>query len=294
MKFAKVIVFLLFYPIFIAGNHLVDLIVFSYNRGTQLYATIESSRKYFAGLNDIYVLYRASDDKYKMPYLDIKNTFDVKLVRQGSNPRADFKPLFINILKQSKASYVLLAVDDIFVKDFVDLSNCAQHLERYNAYAFYLRLGKNINYCYSCKIQSPPPSMKEVFTGVFEWVFNSSLGDWGYPNSVDMTIFRKKDVLRDAQQFNFTAPNIFEGQWAAFGARRILDRTGLCFETSKIVNVPANLVQQSHKNNPHMNSMSPRFLLQKYYEGYKININKFFRMNNNSPHYEVAFDFIKR
>ena len=288
--FKKIVFFgiLNFFPI----KSSVDLIVFSYDRGIQLYATLESSERYLKGISQTYVLYRASEGKFDVPYQDMKERFScVNWIKQGENPKKDFKPLLMSILCSSSADYILFAVDDNIVKDFVDLSVCVNVLEKTKAYAFYLRLGKNINYSYSCKIRTPIPCMHTVDKNVFVWKFEDGKGDWNYPNSVDMTLFRKNNIISNISKLNFSSPNYFEGAWALRASSKL---NGLCFNTSKIFNIPMNIVQQSHKNNPHMNLYSKEYLLKLYMDGYKINIDDFYNINNNSPHFEIEPKFIKR
>jgi len=292
MKFFNIVAFLLFFPTFIIGNHLVDLIVFSYDRGVQLYATLESSERYFRGLNNIFVLYRTSESKYDLPYQDMKDRFKkVQWVKQGERAKQDFQPLLTNILRKSKADYILFAVDDIIVKDFVDLNRCVNALERTGAYGFYLRLGKNISYCYSAKVKSPLPPLKFVGDDVFMWQFSRGKGDWCYPNSVDMTLFRKNELLNDIARIRFAAPNGFEGSWSRVAS---LSLSGLCFSESKIINIPMNIVQSTYLHNPHMNFMSKEGFLKSYVDGFKIDISKLYKINNNSAHFELIPKFVRR
>lgn len=128
-----------------AGEKYADLIIFSFNRPLQVHATLESVHKYFSNLNQIYVLYRASDTEYEIAYNELITKFNkVKFIKQGSNPREDFKPLLLQCFFGSPAGYILFSVDDDIATDYVDFKQCIQTMQKTNAYGFYLRLGTNI------------------------------------------------------------------------------------------------------------------------------------------------------
>ena len=131
-----------------SNQNSVDLIVFSYDRPLQLYSCLESIKSYATGLCNIFVLYRASDENFRKAYAVVSKDFpNVKMYIQDSNkPKEYFKPLLLDIfLKKSKSKYVAFVVDDIIVKDYIDLKTCANALEKYNAYGFYLRLRQKYN-----------------------------------------------------------------------------------------------------------------------------------------------------
>jgi hypothetical protein len=270
-----------------------DLVIFSFNRPLQLYAFLESIEKYVTGVNRASVIYRA-DDAYEVGYQIVKDRFaDVTYLRQGSNPRADFKPLTLDAsFNQSNVPYIIYGVDDIVVKDYVDLNDCARLLEQHQAYAFYLRLGRNLTYCYSMSQQQPLPPLVEVESGVFQWVFRQGTGDWGYPHSVDMTLIRKADVYHHYTTMDYHAPNPLEGRWSMV-AGGIMHRNGLCYDQSKIVNFPLNRVQNDCHNR-HMDSYSPQELLDIFLAGQKMDIAPIFQMNNSGAHTEHEPTFIEQ
>jgi hypothetical protein len=270
-----------------------DLVIFSFNRPLQLYAFLESIEKYVTGINHAAVIYRA-DDAYEVGYQLVKERFgEVTYLRQGSNPRADFKPLTLDAsFNQSNVPYIIYGVDDIVVKDYVDLNDCARLLEQHQAYAFYLRLGRNLTYCYSLNQQQPLPPLTEVEAGVFRWTFRQGAGDWGYPHSVDMTLLRKADLYHSYNSMHYSAPNILEGQWSMY-ANSIMHRQGLCYDQSKIVNFPLNRVQNDCHNR-HMNSYSASELLDIFLAGQKMDSAPIFQMNNSGAHTEYEPTFIER
>lgn len=266
----------------------VDMIVYSYNRPMQLYALLESTQIFVTGLGEVNVIYRA-DNAYESAYEQVKREFpDVIFFKQGVNPDKDFKPMTLSAVFGSPNKYVVFGVDDIIVKDYVDLSQCIQNLEKTKAYGFYLRLGNHITHCYPTNRSQSIPPLRHIGEQVYAWKFNEGDLDWGYPHTVDMTIYRKEDIKRDLTDRRYTNPTGLEAGWK----HDVADLEGLCFSDSKIVNIPANRVQQIEPNRS-MNG-DPIMLLEKFNEGYKIDVSCFHKIRHHSPHIEADFRFIKR
>lgn len=270
-----------------------DIVIFSYNRPLQLYALLESIDKHFSNFNKIKVIFR-SDELYLNSYKEVQHFFPkVIYFAQGNNPGGDFKQLTLKAsFQESTSDYIVFAVDDIVVKRDVDLAYCAQCLEDYHAYGFFLRLGKNLSYCYSINRNQPVPSLKEVSSGVFSWNFNKAYLDWAYPHTVDMTIFRKEDIKQDFLNMQYTTPNRLEGAWSVT-ARKIMHKTGLCFAESKIVNLPLNRVQNDF-NNRATNFMTPVQLLEVFKEGLKMDIKPIEQLSVTAAHMDYSPTFVKR
>lgn len=275
------------------ANLKADVIVFSFDRPLQLYAFLESMQRYVTGLGTVQVIYRASDDAFAQAYASVQADFGgVSFMRQGSNPRADFKPLTVQALVQSPHAYVLFAVDDIIVIDHIDCCACIQALEKYKAYGFYLRLGTNLRECYTMSRAQQLPKLQMVEPGMFKWCFAQAEFDWNYPNTVDMTLYRKRDIDSQFKQMQYGAPNPLEGTWSTL-AKDVMQRTGLCYEYTKIINVPLNSVQ-SDWTNRNMEFMTVKQLLAIFKEGKKMDINPLYQIRNISAHMAYIPTFIER
>lgn len=274
----------------IVSNEKADLVVFSFNRPLQLYAFLESLREYVTNLNHVEVIYRASNDAYAQAYGHVQRTFSECLfVRQGNNPRKDFKPLVLRAFNTTTCPYILFAVDDIVVKDYIDVGDCIGNMEKNNAYGFYLRLGKNITMRYRPKKQIKVPPLVEVEKDVYTWHMSRIGSYWGYPNSVDMVLYRKRDVIPNVRSMPYSTPNTFESVWSG-KAHQVYGRTALCYKESKIVNLPLNRVQEDY-NNPHTGSYTSVELLKIFNDGLKMDIKPLFKIYNLSAHmdYEPTF-----
>ena len=267
----------------------VDLILFSYNRPLQLYTCLESIHKYFSGLSHIQVLYRSADLRYEQGYELVKQAFPhVKFV--GQSRKKEFKTKLKRMIYDSPSPYVIFGVDDLIVKDAVDLSQCARWIERTGAYAFFLRLGQNITFCYmNGKDQSVPQNV-QVGSGLYAYDFKNGTDDWNFPNNLDMTLYRKKDIKQSLDRGRIETPNSLEQAMAEIPPPP--GSIGLFFEQSKVVNLPLNIVNPT--GSPHMNFMSTEELLSLFNQGLKMNIEPFYRVENRSPHFEQIPEFIPR
>lgn len=268
----------------------VDLVAFSFDRPMQLYAFLESLEKYASNLGEIHIIYRTSNDDFDIAYNELIFRFNSCFFhKQGPNPTKDFRPLTMKSVFDSPNEYILFAVDDIILTDFVDLSLCIKTMNNTKAYGFYLRLGKNITYCYARRQPSPIPKHLSITNDIYIYKFKDGKGDWDYPNSVDMTIYRKADIKKDLEKIPMKNPS-FEGPWAGLANH---NKYGLFFENSKIINIPMNLVIENGTNR-NMRSYTSIELLEKFKNGLKINIDKFFKINNNTVHAEYDVEFINR
>lgn len=269
-----------------------DLVIYSCDRPLQLYALLESVYKYVTGLGEVYVIYRTTQESYAQAYDEIKKDFkEVIFVHQGDKPYEDFQPLTLKAAFGSPHAYIIFAVDDIIVKDFIDLTADIQLLEDNQAYGFYYRLGRNLSYCYALQRDQAQPPFQEVANGVYAWKFCQGECDWGYPNTVDMTLYRKSEIRNFFEAIPYEAPNPLEGKWSWY-APQVINRVGLCHEQSKIVNLPLNRVQNFF-DNIHMGG-DPQLLLITFNEGKKIDIDPFFNIANKSAHQEYALTFMSR
>jgi hypothetical protein len=71
-----------------------------------------------------------------------------------------------------------------------------------------------------------------------------------------------------------------------------MQRIGLCYETTKIVNFPINIVQTFTYNNC-LNSHSVQELLAMFMNGKKIDIHALFGLRNSAAHvHDHAITFI--
>ncbi|NDD58243.1 MAG: hypothetical protein EBZ47_03190 [Chlamydiae bacterium] len=271
-------------------NQKVDVVVFSYDRPLQLYSFLESFYQRCADYGKVFAIIRASSTDFLEGYQLVKQDFPkVEFVYQGDHPKEDFKPLLLQAVYGSNAKFIAFAVDDIIVKDHIDFSKCMNALLQTDAWGFFLRLGKNIDYCYMLSNKVNLPSLTQVKNEVLSWNFFKAEGDWGYPNSLDMTVYFKKKVKKNLTELVFQSPNTLESAWAHKNKN---NEIGLCFAESKIINIPLNLVNIS--SNRCMNFIGTDELLLIFKGGFKMDIAPLHKMIHHSPHEEYTPTYVVR
>jgi glycosyltransferase involved in cell wall biosynthesis len=269
-----------------------DILIFSFDRPLQLYACLESIQRYITGFENLTVLYRASAAPFAAGYEKVKDAFPaVRFVAQSdSDPKHDFKPHVLKIVFDSPSEYILFGVDDIIVKDFVDLRLCMDQMEKTDAYGFYLRFGRHIHHCYQSNCpQALPPSLP-LSSNIFAWDIQTGEGDWNFSNSLDMTLFKKERLEKAFANMKFKTPNSLEFNWSNDYAPE--KAIGLYFDCSKLVNIPMNVVGRT--GNPNMNYLTAEELLVKFNQGLKIDIEPLYKVENASPHVDYIPEFVLR
>ena len=293
-KTPKALPFLLLIHIHLFAST-ADMLIFSCNRPLQLYAFCESLEHYVTGLHEIHVLYRAREEKFEHGYNEVKKRFSsIHFTRQGTDPYTDFKPLTLEAIYKSPSTYIIFGVDDIIVKDYINIKECIDLMEQSKTYGFYLRLGTNITYSYNLNQPQKVPQLNAIKQGIYTWQFKQGEVSWRYCNLLDMALYRKTDIRHDFEIMQYRNPNNLEETWAK-QAHKNLEKFGLCYKKSKIVNIPLNIVQDNlFTNNPHMHAYSPDELLEIFNRGLKIDIQPLFGIINTSPHMEYFPEFISR
>jgi histo-blood group ABO system transferase len=285
---------LLIHNFFIQTHTSADLIIFSFDRPLQLYALLESVHMHVTDINSTTVIYRTSNERHQVAFNHVASQFpNAQFLHQQTI--TDFKTLTVQALENSSSDYVLFAVDDNIVKDKVSLNECIQWLEQTNAYGFYLKLGTHLDYCYTENASQKVPPLTHINDTIYAWEFEEGEKDWHYPNTVDMTLYRKKDLISLFKSLDYTNPNLLEGKWAAWWVQyKAPSPLGLFYENSKILNIPLNKVQTVDILNRDMNLYSPAELLEKFEAGYKIDITPLYHMKNKAVHTEYEPIFIPR
>ena len=273
--------------------HSTDLVIFSFDRPLQLYALLESLDLYTTDINAISIVYRSSNERFDNAFNEVARQFpSILFLRQQSVH--DFKELTVQAVERSPSDYITFAVDDNVVKEQISFVECIEWLEKANAYGFYLKLGTHLNHCYTENKPQAVPPYDIVHNSICSWDFDLGKYDWHYPNTVDMTVYRKKDFIDIFRTLDYTSPNFLESKWAAWWVTyRAPSNKGLFYQNSKILNIPMNKVQ-TDINNRDMNLYTPQELLELFEAGYKMDIRPLYQMENKAVHTEYEPTFIMR
>lgn len=274
------------------NNEGIACVVFSKDRAMQLYAFLTSFYEKITPLITTHVLYHASGQGHQQSYDDLQRlnrSFPICFHKQTNNK--SFRTDLISLLNDFHESKIIFFVDDIVVTEKIDLND----LLRFDSDKFVpsLRMGMNIKKNYITQ-QLPFPEFQNglnVNSDKIVWCWREGMLDWGYPLSVDGHIFLRKEILAMLNCLWFAAPNTLEDAIQIFKPL-FINRLGIAYTKSKIMNIPINKVQEENKNS-HGN-IHQDLLLEKWQDGFAINLEDIYGYINSSVHEEINIRFIRR
>jgi hypothetical protein len=264
----------------------LEIVIFSKDRPLQLLALLESMDHYSTPKILPHIIFNASSLIYKQAYEELFQKYSHLLKTKYNDSELGFKKTLVSILENLESEKITFLVDDIIFKaelnwDTVIGFDSAKVVPT-------LRLAPHLKRCYTANdSQLLPPFMEK--NNFFWWFWNEGEYDWKYPLSVDGNIFSRHEFLELIKELDFKAPNTLEFKLQKF-KHLFINRLGLCFHESIIVNNPINKVQ-SEINNLH-GKIHQDELLKKFQENKKIDYLKFKGLKNISAHEELEFTFI--
>ena len=265
-------------------------VIFSMDRACQLHALLTSFFDNVEGVVPLTVLYRAGDERHARAYAEVQQVFadrPVSWVREQG-----FRKSLSVVIREIRTRAVFFLVDDVIVIrpfsfglfDDCDLRACVPSL----------RLGTHLDYCYTKQRAMQLPPLQVLQSGSAElvrWKWQDGELDWGYPLSVDGNVFLAAEISAVINAMEFSAPNSFERELQLL-KEVFLQREGLCFAESRIVNIPANRVQDEIRNLHGV--LDAGELLQKWEDNYRIDTASLYGQLNRSVHQELPLRFVKR
>ena len=271
-------------------------IIFSRDRACQLHACLETMAKFMPYVLPT-VLYKADTDEFRRGYELLSQRFSANFVQEG-----DFRQDLIRLVSEGVGGSgvfdpaICFAVDDQIFRHRVYMRTIAAALKDPQCLCFSLRLGPQINYCYSCDIETPAPDFlpmffcKDEYVKMWKWQV-ACKGDWGYPFSVDTTVYRTGSLIPIIQRHSFTNPNTFEAALAGDPVWRQWQKMA-CGIYPFTVNVPANRVQSVYKNRT-CDGPTPESLNNAYLDGYQINTDPLISIENFACHCPMNYSLIQ-
>ena len=267
----------------------ISAVVFSKDRAMQLHALLVSFFETKVGECEIVVIYTTTSGAHKCAYDEVAAIFSgrVKFVEQGNY--SGFRDCLGQTVSQLPKGKIFFLVDDIIFTEIVDYQLLAS-LDVSNT-IFSLRMGEHLDYSYVVDASQPLPKTLAVKDEFLTWEWREGKLDWGYPLSVDGHVFSTSEVMLWIQHLEFESPSSFENslQKLKYIYRH---KRGMSFRKSRIVNIPANRVQDE-VNNLH-GGIHQDDLLQQWNAGMAIDQGKFRGWVNRSVHQEADFHLIRR
>ncbi|MFS8130967.1 MAG: hypothetical protein ACMG57_03235 [Candidatus Dojkabacteria bacterium] len=266
----------------------LEILIFSFDRALQIYSLVKSIREYVNKPVKIHVIYRSTTSEHQKSYEELISEFkDIDFVSQKD--KTDFKEKLISTLKKIKTQSMFFLVDDIVFKDYVKVEDLLEHDSK--RYIFSLRMGDHLKRNQPMNKEQSLPEFIESTDEKLTWIWEGKDYDWGYPLSVDGNVFSTREMILLAENTDYSAPNTFEGHIQKH-LRFYSKRFGICYKSSRIVNLPINNVS-TVTNNIHGN-IDQESLLEKWNEGMMLDYKRFHKVNNISAHQELEVSFIKR
>ena len=104
---------------------------------------------------------------------------------------------------------------------------------------------------------------------------------WQYPLSVDGHFFSTSELTFFAELLDYKAPNSFEASLQTY--QNIFSRRmGVCMNETRLLNVPANIVQDEYENIH--GTFTTEEALKYWSQGNRIDVNQYYCFKNQSVH----------
>lgn len=269
---------------------LAEGVVFSKDRPMQLHALLSSYFEKASNPMPLHVLYKPTSSRFQAAYAEVVAHFKdrgVNFIQEKS-----FRDDLGMLLESIKSDKIFFLVDDVIFADNVDMVDFASiDVEHFIPS---LRLGKNLTQCYTVGCGQPLPEFLEgiiVGNDRLCWRWRDGKFDWGYPMSVDGHLFSTLEVTLIVKVSQFAAPNSFELALHGF-SDCFMDRYGLCYVRSKIMNIPWNKVQTENSND--CGNVHQQHLLDKWEQGFQVDYRKLYSFVNESAHQEILLPLVRR
>jgi hypothetical protein len=267
-----------------------QLIIFSKNRACQLNLLLDSIKNNAPLLFDkINVLYKA-EDGYTLGYLKLKEKFKTINFHSEENFRRDLFKLIDDDIETTT-----FMVDDAVVFRKIMARKIDIIKPVVNDYViFSLRLGENCTYSHPANINYSL-GVHEINGEylIFDYT-KQQTGDFRYPLSTDGHIFNTKLIKDLLIEIDFNNPNTLEAYLQRFVMSNSIPKTIKCFRESKLVSIPANLVNNTFKNRHGLEHyMSEKELEEKFISGETIDLSALDFNMVNGPHKEIKYIFKK-
>lgn len=268
------------------GYHMneINIISFSKDRAPQLEALLRSARKNVRGNNSYSVIYTCTNEDQEKAYHEVIMEYSdiVDFIRENG-----FQKTVLKTLRLLSGNSIMFTPDDGMYHREVDLAEMSDvDLLRYIPS---IRLGKHLRECHPLgRIPQRLPAFDPLGKAV-TWDWHKGEHDWGYPIALDGHIFQMSAMFNWATQIQFRSPTSFEVGLQQF-VGSVFDRKGLCYEESRFVSLPWNVVTQEVNN---VNGgMTLDSFIEMWKAGNRLDINHIYNTSPISCHqeYEVRWE----
>lgn len=261
---------------------MLNVVVFSKDRPAQLELLLRSLQRYLAGWEQLAprVLYACSDERAEAGY-DLVEHLYPQVEWHVQHGGRSFKEHVLGLVDPARPLTVFLVDDDVLKAAVSVADDEIEQLARDpELLCVSLRMAPHMDYCYSEDLSTPPPAFAPRNT----WAWQGLAGDWGYPMSLDGHVFRTAEILPLLETLDYRDPNSLEAALAAVPPARPLVR---CYASARLVNIPANRVQDTAPNR-HA-GISVETLTERFLAGERLSLATVVGVRTPAPHHELPF-----
>lgn len=172
-------------------NAKAEVITLSNNNPAGLTQLIASLYTYGQNIEKITVLYQASQSATEAAYQAITAVYPTVELIPLTN--ASPQELLLAHVRKSSCDHLLITQDSVHLEKPLNVSECIYHLERTGAYGFYLNYSAQKMPFYLPNTDTEHIVSQAINDYIHAWKFNCGL--FALYNNIDMTLFRKQDLI---------------------------------------------------------------------------------------------------
>ncbi len=206
-------------------NAKATVIIFA-SSSSKLYHTIKSICKSVQNIEQIMVFYKMKNNVVKRPaqLLDMHYSPDQVRFIPITDKEKNIKQYLLSYLEEVPSDYVVITSDTVTITQPINLNKCIRLLEQTFAYAFYLTRGGWFDQVI--------PSHIIVDKGIYAWKFMFGEDQWNIIHDLEMTLFRKSDVINKIKTLYFDHFDAFEHEWNRITVAQ--NKIGLFYKNAKV------------------------------------------------------------
>lgn len=270
-----------------------QLIIFSKNRACQLDLLLESidTNNFHILFDKTSILYKTDNENYKKGYEILKSDW----LYPNYVEEVSFKTDLLKLIDDEYEFTTFLVDDAVFYnKNNEEKENILSTIIN-DTCCFSLRLGKNCTYSHPANLHYKIGEFTDIKDDIikFNWK-KQQVGDLSYPLSTDGHIFKTKLLKELLLNTQFNNPNTLEANIQMHLPNPNLGNNIVCFNKSKLISVPINLVNTTYNNRHGLKyGMKAEDLNNNYIDGNIIDYNQLDFSDINGPHKELEYKFTK-
>ena len=261
---------------------MIRTIIPSKDRAAQLDLLLRSMKRFFENWGDqtAIVLFRTTTDEYRSGYDTLQREHPEFVYVEEEDFRRDVKKI---ALAGEEGYLQFLVDDDVYVRPWsLGDSQFSDFSGDTDIAALSLRMSPAMDYCFTENVRTGTPWFR--LDGA--WFWPGLKGDWGYPHSVDGTIWRRCDVRAVIAHGKYDMLHQLEPALRG-GMTRPL---AICYGESRLLNVADNSTQDGVVANRHGGG-DPEVMNRRYLAGERIQMDNIIAARPNSPHFLIEYEW---